>query len=265
MTPSPVARLGRRALLAVSALPLLGLPGRAVAAEYDYCQAGRRTSLLLVDRTTRFDGVDQDILVRTAEGFFRRQEAGERVVVAASGAAYTEMRLVFNECRPGCPDEGGVGGFLGRLTSACRPVIARSDLLSFQARFIGSLGALLRQGEDAPASDLFRAVAEATRLVEANGYAPLRQVLVYSDLLEASPLFPGQAIRRTPPAEVLRQLADAGVQARLRGAEVRVVGFGRSDAPNRAPLPQDVRRRVEESWTRWLKEGGATDVVIGLR
>lgn len=246
----------------LAAVATAALPGRAVrAAEFDYCAASPRTSLLLVDRTTRFDTVDQDILVRTVETFFRRQAAGERVVIAASGAAYTELRLVFNECRPGCPDEG----FFGRLTSTCRAVVARSDYLSFEARFIAKLRELLLEPEEAPASDLFRAVAEATRLVEANGYAALRQFLFYSDLLEASSLFPGQTIRRMPPADVLRHLAELQVEPRVRGAEVRVIGFGRSDAPNRAPLPQDVRRRVEESWQRWFREGGAADVQIGLR
>ena len=250
--------------LAGAALVLLaGLvaPVPAGAAEFDYCSVGRRTSLLLVDRTSRFDAVDQDILIRTVEAFFRRQNAGERVVVAASSGAYTELRLVFNECRPGCPDEG----FFARLTSTCRAVVARGDYLTFEARFIATLRDLLVQPEDAPMSDLFRSVAEATRLVEANGYAPLRQFLFYSDLLEASSLFPAQAIRRTPPAEALRRLAESGVQPRVQGAEVRVIGFGRGDAPNRPPLPQDIRRRVEDTWQRWFREAGATDVQIGLR
>jgi hypothetical protein len=128
------------------------------AAQFDYCAFGTRTSLLIVDRTTRFDGVDQDILIRTVEVFFRRQDPGERVIVAAASGAYTALRLVFNECRPGCPEEG----FLGRLTSTCRGVLARSDYLNFEARFIATLRALLVEAEDAPASDLFRSVAEAT-------------------------------------------------------------------------------------------------------
>ena len=255
------ARVGRLCGLALLLLGGIAAQAPAGAAEFDYCSVGQRTSLLLVDRTTRFDDTDRDILIRTVESFIRRQNAGERVVVAASGGAYTELRLAFNECRPGCPDEG----FFGRLTSTCRTVIARSDYLNFEARFIAPLRELLVQPEDASMSDLFRSVAEATRLVAANGYAPLRQFLLYSDLLEASSLFPGQAIRRTAPAEVLRRLADGQVQPRVSGAEVRVIGFGRSDAPSRPPLSQDIRRRVEESWQRWFREGGATDVQIGLR
>jgi hypothetical protein len=205
--------------------------------------------------------VDQDILIRTVESFFQHQTAGERVIVAESSGAYTDLKLVFNECRPGCPDEG----FFSRLTSLCRPVLARSDYLGFEARFIGTLRDLLVQSEESPASDLFRSVAESTRLVQANGYAPLRQFLFYSDLLEASSLFPGQTIRRMPPAEALRHLIASQVEAQLHGANVRVIGFGRNDAPTRQPLTQDVRHRVEEIWQRWFREGGAADVQIGLR
>ncbi len=250
--------LGWIASLALLAL-LTANPARA--ADFDYCSIGTRTSLLLVDRSTRFDRVDEDILIRTVESFFRRQDPGERVVVAASSGAYTDLRLVFNDCRPGCPDEG----FLGRLTSTCRAVIARGDYLNFEARFIATLRELLVTAEDGPASDLFRSVAEATRLIEANGYARLRQFLFYSDLLEASPLFPAAAIRRLPPADVLRRLAENNVQAHVAGADVRVIGFGRNDAPGRAALPQDIRRRVEESWQRWFQAAGAGAVQIGLR
>ena len=245
----------------LTAIAWLAVPAPAWAADFDYCSIGQHSSVLLVDRTTRFDAVDQDILVRTVEAFFRNQAPGERVVVAESTGAYTDLRLVFNECRPGCPDEG----FFSRLTSTCRGVIARSDYLNFEARFIGTLRDLLTQQEEAPVSDLFRSVAEATRLVSANTYAPLRQFLFYSDLLEASSLFPGQTIRHMAPADALRRLDGEHVQAHLQGASVRVIGFGRNDAPNRAPLVQDIRRRVEDTWTRWFRAGGATDVEIGLR
>jgi hypothetical protein len=157
------------------------------AAEFDYCASGTRISLLMVDRTTRFDSVDQDILIRTVEVFFRRQSPGEGVIVAAASGAYTELRLVFNECRPGCPDKG----FFGRLPSTCCAVIAGSDYFNFEARFIATLRALLFEAEDATTSDLFRSIAETTRLVEVNGYKPLCQLLSYSDFLEASSLFPG--------------------------------------------------------------------------
>ena len=250
-------------LLAVAAIALLAslAPRPAHAADFDYCGIGHHTSLLVVDRTTRFDEIDRDILIRTVESFLRRQEAGERVVIAAMGGAYTELKLALNECRPGCPDEG----FVARLLSTCRAVVARSDDLGFQARVIAVLRELLLQPEEAPASDLFRSIAEATRLVRANGYAPLRQLLVYSDLLEASSLFPGQTIRRASAAEVEKRLKEADVRPTIQGADIRVIGFGRNDSPKREPLPQDVRRRVEESWQRWFQGAGAATVQIGLR
>jgi len=256
-----VRRLLAAALLAGPLFGLLAGVGTARAAGFDYCSTGQHSSMLLVDRTTKFDTVDQDILIRTVEAFFKRQEAGERVLIASLSGAYTDLKINFNQCRPGCPEES----FLGRLVSTCRAVIARSDYLAFEANFIAALRGLLQDQEEAPASDLFRSVAESTRLVGANGYAPLRQFLFYSDLLEASSLFPGKEILRIAPTEALRHLAAARVSAQLAGADVRVIGFGRSDGPGRPALPQDTRRRVEETWTRWLKESGPSSVQIGLR
>jgi hypothetical protein len=227
----------------------------------DYCLVGERTSVFIVDRTTKFDKTDEQILISQVETFYGDQTPGERVVVVAVSGAYTEMRIVFNECRPGCPE----ANFIGRLMASCRPVLARGDLLAFERRFITAVRELLRNQEEAPASDLFRAVAESTRMMEANTYRPLRQVLLYSDLLESSSLFPGQTIRRAVPEVALRRLSTERVEAKLQGARVRVVGFGRDDAPNRAPLPQEVRRRVEDIWRQWLRAGGAADVQIGLR
>jgi hypothetical protein len=250
------------ALLVVLAFcTILNRPAEAAGSSFDYCSAGQRTSLFVVDRTTRFDRTDEDILVAAADAFAQAQIAGERVIVAAVSGAYTEIRLVMNECRPGCPDEN----FLSRLVSTCRPVIARGDYVSFERRFITVLMDLLKNQEEAPASDLYRSIAEVTRLVGANGYRPLRQVVFYSDLLEASQLLPGGQIRRLQPSETIRKLAANKVEAHLDGASFRVVGFGRDDAPKRPPLNQDVRRRVEESWRSWLSHSGASNVQIGLR
>ncbi len=243
------------ALLAFSAPQALAQRG------FDYCAVGQRTSAFVVDRTTRFNPTDEQILVAAAEQFFQNQAPGERIIVVALSGAFTEMRIVLNDCRPGCPPDG----FFGRLVATCRPVIARSDYLAFERRFIETVRELLQNQEEAPASDIFRTVTEVARLVGANNYQPLRQLLLYSDLLEASQVLPAGQIRRLPPNEVVQRLQRAGVQPRLTGATVRVIGFGRDDGPGRAPLPQDVRNRVAEAWRAWLVAGGATDVQIGLR
>lgn len=248
--------------LLIAALATLASPSEARAAGgFDYCSVGQRTSVFVVDRTTRFDRTDQDILVEAAEAFVRAQTVGERVLVAAVSGSYTDIRIAMNECRPGCPEEN----FVGRLISTCRAVIARGDYVAFERRFIAVLLELLRNQEEAPASDLFRSVAEVSRMVEANRYSPLRQFVFYSDLLEASSVLPAGQIRRLTPAQVAERLERAGVVAQLRGATVRVVGFGRDDVPSRAALAQDVRRRVEESWNAWLTKSGASQVRIGLR
>jgi hypothetical protein len=233
----------------------------AAVSTFDYCSVGQRTSLFVVDRTTKFDRTDQDILVAAADAFIRNQAAGERVIIAAASGAYTEIRIALNECRPGCPEEG----FIARLVATCRPVLARGDYVAFERRFITVLMDLLRNQEEASASDLFRSVAEASRLVEASRYFPLRQFVFYSDLIEASSVLPAGQIRRLTSSQVADRLERAGVVARLTGATVRVVGFGRDDAPSRSALPQDVRIRILDTWTGWLSRSGASEIQIGLR
>ena len=87
-------------------------------------------------------------------------------------------------------------------------------------------------------------------------------MLVYSNLLEASPLLPAAVIRRLPPGETLYRLRMERVEARLAGANVRILGFGREDGPRGDPLPEDLRRKTEEVWRQWLLEGDARDVQI---
>lgn len=252
---------GTACVAAAFAFALIGFRPASAATSFDYCSIGQSTSIFMIDRTTRFDNTDEQILRNQVETFYREQRPGERVLVVAVTGAYTEMRVAFDKCRPACPDEA----LLARLVSACRPVVARSDLLAFERGFIAVVAELLRNQEEASASDLFRSVAEITRLVEANRYRPLRQMLIYSDLLEASQIFPGTIFRRTPPEAVLRRLNAERIEAKLARTSVRVVGFGRDDAPNRAALAPDVRRRIEESWRQWLTAGGASEVQIGLR
>ena len=248
-------------VMAAFAVILIGSRPASATTSFDYCSIGQSTSIFMIDRTTRFDNTDEQILVSQVETFYRDQRPGERVLVVAVTGAYTEMRVAFNQCRPGCPEEA----LLARLVSACRPVVARSDLLAFERSFIAVVRELLRNQEEASASDLFRSVSEITRSVEANRYRPLRQMLIYTDLLEASQIFPGTTFRRTPPEAVLRRLNAERIEAKLARTSVRVVGFGRDDAPNRAALAPDMRRRIEESWRQWLTAGGASEVQIGLR
>ena len=241
---------------------LLLLPAPASAAADDFCQYGQATALLLIDRTTAFDDTDRSVFLGALDSLLLRLHAGDRLVAYTMTGAYTESRKVFDRCKPGCPDDS----FLGSLLATCRPVLARAEYRAFVSTLAAELARLLREPEQTRLSDLFRTVADVTDTYAGDRDAkPLRQMFIFSDLLENSSYLPEREFRRLPAADVLRRLAQAGVAARLEGADVRVFGFGRDDAPSRPPLPNDQRQRVRDVWLRWLRTGGAASVEIGFR
>lgn len=241
---------------------LLGVSLSAHAAE-DYCGYGHATAILLVDRTTAFDAMDRSVFLDATAGLVSQLGAGDRLVAYTMTGAYTESRKLFEQCKPGCPEEG----FLAGLMSACSPTVARARLREFTGALAADLGVMLRDPEQTAQSDLFRTVAEVTRAysTEADGARPIRTVIVFSDLLENSALLPERELRRLPPAQILRRLQQAGLAPHVAGAAVRVFGFGRDDAPGRPPLPQEQRQRVAQVWQQWFQSGHAAEVEIGFR
>ena len=249
-----------RCLLIVIAL--LAMCVSAQAAE-DYCGYGHATAILLVDRTTQFDGTDRSVFLDATAGLITELGPGDRLVAYTMTGAYTETRKLFERCKPGCPDQG----FFAGLMSSCSPTVARAQLRDFTNALAADLATMLRDPEQTPQSDLFRTVDEVTRAYSTadGGASPIRNVILFSDLLENSTLLPERELRRLPPARTLQRLAQAGLAPHVSGAAVRVFGFGRDDAPGRPALPQDQRQRVAEVWQKWMRSGGATTVEIGFR
>ncbi len=240
----------------------LAVASPAYAAE-DYCAYGHATAILLVDRTTQFDATDRSVFLDAAGGVIDRLGPGDRLVAYTMTGAFTGSRKLFEQCKPGCPDEG----FLAGLMSACSPTVARSQLRSFTETLAVQLATMLRDPEDTPQSDLFRTVAETTRAYSTEGDStrPIRTVILFSDLLENSTMLPERDLRRLPVTTITQRLDAAGITPRVTGASIRVFGFGRDDSPARAPLPQDQLRRVEQVWEQWFRQGGAANVEIGFR
>ena len=107
-------------------------------------------------------------------------------------------------------------------------------------------------------------MADAVRPYAA-GPQKLRTLILFSDLIENSPLLPERELKRLPPATIVQRLQASGVVATLGGASVRVFGFGRDDTPGRPPLSQPERQRISQAWQQWLRAGGAGPVEIGFR
>ncbi len=244
---------------ALLALLLLGGARGAWAAE-DYCSYGHGAAVLLVDRTTAFDGTDKTVFLQALDGLLDELGPGDRLVLFTVTGAYTESRKLFDRCKPGCPEQG----FLTGLLATCRPVLARSETVAFTRELAQTLAGLLQRPEETAFSDLFRTVAEAVRGFAA-GPQRLRTLILFSDLIENSPLLPERDLKRLTPAEIVHRLQSNGVEAKLDGAAVRVFGFGRDDSPGRPPLPQAQRQRIAEAWRMWFTAGGAGTVEIGFR
>ncbi len=249
-----------RCLAMVAALLAFSLSAHAAQ---DYCEYGHATAVLMVDRTTQFDAIDRSVFLGATAGLISQLGPGDRLVAYTMTGAYTESRKLFERCKPGCPGEG----FFAGLLSACSPTVARAQLREFTNALAADLATMLHDPEQTPQSDLFRTVAEVTRAyaVSADSGRPIRTVILFSDLLENSTLMPEGELRRQPPARLLQRLELAGLAPHVAGAAVRVFGFGRDDAPGRAPLPQNQRQRVAEVWRQWFLLGGASEVEIGFR
>ncbi len=241
-----------------AALLVLLLTGPARAAE-DYCNYGTATAMLLVDRTTAFDNTDKTLFLQALDQVVGALGPGDRFVVFTMTGAYTESRKIFDRCKPACPD----AGFFAGLLSSCSAVVARSENVGFTRDLAQDLASLLEKPEETRYSDLFRTIAEDVH-AEAGG-KPIRTLILFSDLIENSPILSERDVKRLPPDAILKRLAASSVQVGLPGAAVRVFGFGRDDSPSRPPLPQAERQRIEEAWRSWFLAGGATTVDIGLR
>ncbi|MDT7951924.1 MAG: hypothetical protein RQ966_10520 [Acetobacteraceae bacterium] len=243
-----------------AALVVLALLGGGSARAADYCGYGHGTAVLFVDRTTAFDATDKTLFLQALDGLIGGLGAGDRLVLYTMTGAYTESQKLFDQCKPGCLDNG----FFSDLMSSCRPVVARSDAVAFTRKLAETLAGLLQRPAETRFSDLFRTVADALRPYVA-GPQKLLKVYMFSDLIENSTLLPERELKRLPPAAAVQRLQAAGVMAAFGGAEVRVFGFGRDDSLGRPPLPQAERQRIAQTWRLWFAAGGAGPVEIGFR
>ncbi len=240
-------------------LLLASTPARAAT---DYCASGHSTAILLVDRTTQFDKTDRAIFLDAVGALISRLGGGDRLVGFTISGDYTDSQKFFDQCKPGCPDDG----FFANLFSTCSPLAARAQARAYQTELAGALATLLREPQETKYSDIFRTVAEVTRAYSAAAAGkPLAQLIMFSDLLENSTFLAERDLRRLPSAEVGRLLTGAQLRANVAGTSVRVFGFGRDDAPGRPALPQEQRKSVQAIWEKWFRDGGAREVEVGFR
>lgn len=240
------------ALLLMVVGGVLGCSPSAGAQTPDYCRYGSRSSLLLIDRTTPYDANDRQILLESVGAVVDHLQLGERLVVATISAHYSESQSVISACRPGCPDANGP---LGDLAGNCSSVLALRDARRFRAQLITALGPVMDNSRDEPFSDITGTIAQATQ--HPSGGRPFAAVFIFSDMLENSQALPWRQFRDMDAQSALAVVRQYGLTPAVRGAQVRIAGFGRLNDPARSPLPADLDQRVRQFWEAYFAAGGS--------
>jgi hypothetical protein len=237
-------------------------PGRAdAAARQDYCSFSEHTTLVLVDRTTAYDGTDQEVFRSSLNRLQGSLDVGDRLIIQTITGSYTESRKVFDDCMPGCPE----AGLMEWLTGSCRDIIATSDRNVFLKRAAAVVRQMLNEVKSYETSDIAQTIAEATREIAASPDRRITRLIVFSDMIENSPALPWARLQSGQPKALMEGLSGLGIKPTLDGADVVVFGFGRFHDRGRTQLRPDARSRLIDFWTRWFKSGNADAVFIGQR
>jgi hypothetical protein len=243
-------------------IALLAKPNSTFAAgQQDYCSFSKRTTLMLVDRTTAYDETDQEIFRASLNRLQSSLETGDRLIIQTITAAYTESQKVFDACMPGCPE----AGLMDWLTGSCRDMIARSDRTAFLRRAAMVVRQLLKEVQSHETSDIAQTIAEASRNVVAGSNHNITRLIVFSDMIENSRSIPWSKLQSASPKHAMDDLSTLGIKPSLDGTEVVVFGFGRFHDRGRSPLPPTTKGRLVDFWTRFFKSGKADTVFIGQR
>ncbi len=242
----------------------LSLPIFGQTKGVDYCSYGDHTRLILVDRTTSYDDLDKRVfatgLSKIVDGF----ETGDRVIIHAITADFVQGEREFDGCVPGCPKKG----LLDWLFSDCRDLVARADRTKFVRDLAINARGLLDNPREFPRSDIARSIARVTSSISNSVDLPnanLRDIYVFSDLIENSTELPWPAIVDSSPQILVERLRGLGVRPELAGAKIRIFGFGRFHDKERTPLQPSTEAKIRDFWMLYLTDGGASQINIEQR
>ena len=219
---------------------------------FDYCDVGEATSLFLIDRTTQADPTDKSVMMESLATVVDGLGSGDRIVVATIGPHYTNTERLVNACKPGCPENQGAMDY---MLGQCSAMQAKADERVFMQQLVRALDPVTHQAEEAATSDIVRTIAQWTH--NPPGGRTYATVYIFSDMLENSQVLPWRTFKAQDPDASLATVRDYQLVPDLPGADVRIVGFGRSHDPGRPPLEPDVDLRVRTFWTEYFAEGGA--------
>ena len=234
----------------------LALIHKPVEASVNYCEFSNKITLLVVDRTTFYDDTDRRTLIDGLSNLYNDLSVGDRLVVHTITDDRAMSDKIFDSCYPGCPE----GGLVSWLVSSCRGGLARSDLVEFKRRLAEKLRAILFEHERYPRSAIVETLASVTTLYYSYG---LKRVVIFSDLLENSLIFPWPAIVTGNTRSLVMDAAKLELIPDVSGLPVVGFGVGRRHDSERSPLLPHHRYKLERFWRGLLDAAGAESVAIG--
>jgi len=226
----------------------------------DYCALGARKTLVFVDVTTPYDETDKREIRRIFGEIVTALGTGDRLSLRTIEDQYATSQLIFDDCKPGCPEsQSALDEYLG---TGCATTQAQADLDQFLGTLIQKIQPLIRNDQEALHSDIIATVGRLTNAyTEEHRYD---EIVLYSDMLENSPSRPWTWVQQQSEETLLRAVTDAGLLPRADGAVVRIFGFGRVHNDGRPQLDEAVDNRLRRFWTNYFTAGGATEVLFNV-
>lgn len=210
----------------------------------DYCVSSPRATLVLFDRTTPFDDIEREAARVHVGAIVDGLQPRERVVVATIEHHYSVSRQSFNGCLPACLPRR-------RPLDPCSPLRADREARGFRERLFAAIRPLLAPAPEQRYSDITGTLARQSRTRRFD------RIVLYSDMLENSQALPWPHVRDGDEATLMEAANAYDLVARLPGARVEIVGFGRSHDPGRPPLAAPVDRRIRRFWQTYFRAAGA--------
>jgi hypothetical protein len=245
--------------LAAILTALLVLQGLSVSWAYqqDYCsQSDGRPVLLLIDRTSPFDEQDKQVFAHGIDTLFRQLQAGDRLVVHTLTADFSSSDKIFDACRPGCREQGLVGG----LFSDCRESVARLDDRKYLRDLLGSIKPMIDEQEKYPASEIIETIAF---MQQEYGHLQPARLVIFSDMIEHSQLARFAYLEQQQIETLLERLERLGLVGDMHGVTVEVFGYGRHHGSSRSGLKPEQKRNIEQFWREYFRRAGVAEFRLG--
>lgn len=242
--------------LALCLLVGLRMSESAIAAPYDYCQMfGGKAILVGFDRSDKWDAIDRGTVIEAAEKIFQDVPSGDRLVVFTITDDFATSEKSFDQCKPGCPDMS----LFDQLLGTCREAIARRDMVQFRTSFAVALQKLLGVEEEHKGSAIVETLAARTDEYALQG---VRKLILFSDLIQNTKLASLRKMDEASMQALLVTVQRESLLPSLKGAEVRVFGFARTDGRDKQGLSPEQLERLREFWVAYFEQGGATSAEV---